>query len=199
MPAKNSPLLLLLALSAGCDRGAPGVEVAVASGDATPSCIGRDVTVLGGELYGAMRGRITATVANTTCRGMPRPAGNGARLQFVHTTGGGRPTEAGDTITVILGIDGLAELETGQGLRTTVTFVDGASARIFSSADAGTCRSDVLSHEPYAASAATLIRGVAYCTTAIPEVNGDGSVRVPELRFSGHVRWASPAAPAGAP
>ena len=191
MPARNSRLLLPLALCAGCqDRGA---EALAGPADAAPgpSCVGPAVTVLGGDVYGSLQRKITATVANTECRGMPRPGNNGARLQFVYQPA--RGTADDTALTVILGVDGLARLATGEGLRTTVTFVDQAGARIFSSADRDTCHSDVTAHEAGPRAGLTLVTGVAYCTAAIPEVNGDGSLRLTELRFSGHIRWPAAA------
>jgi hypothetical protein len=193
MTAGNSRLWLLLALLAGCKEPTADASAPPPGPPPGPSCVGPAVTVLGGEVYGSVQRRITATVANTVCRGMPRPDGNGARLQFVYqpADGAGDDTE----LTVILGIDGLARLGTGQGLRTTVTLVDRAGARIFSSADGDNCHSDVSAHEAGDSDGLTLVTGVAYCTVAIPEVNGDGNVRLSELRFSGHIRW--PAAPPG--
>ncbi|MEO0576173.1 MAG: hypothetical protein AAF004_11980 [Pseudomonadota bacterium] len=153
------------------------------------SCVTTAETVLRGTLHGAVRGTIAADAGTTECRGMPRPREQGLRLQF-RTAGVSRMNLP--PLVLILGIDTLGRGDTGSALRTTVTLIDEDQERFFSTGEQQSCFSDVLKHRALEQDAQSVITGTLWCTAAIPQVNGQRSVRISELDFEGVVSWPEP-------
>ncbi|MEM7611576.1 MAG: hypothetical protein AAF270_07865 [Pseudomonadota bacterium] len=191
--------MITLAILAGCtsepanrQAGSAG-DVAAANGpddtrNASPNaavgCAASVPIVLRGELHGAVRGELVATSATTHCQGMQRPARNGVRLQFRIAKG-----EQISNLTMIVGIDKLGRGDVGEGLRTTLTIIDEDNDRFFSTGEQLSCFSDITENRPRPAANSSAISGIVWCTAAIPQINGNESVRLSELYFSGIVEW----------
>jgi hypothetical protein len=139
------------------------------------------------ELYGALAGQIEWYLDEMQCEGMPRPNGNGARLRF--------SGKAGINSTPIAFIIGIPDLKRGSDaaeLPSNVTVIEESTSRFFSTPNLDSCWTDVEVQWPVEDSD-TLFRidGVLYCISPLPEVNGDASVSIPELRFSGLLDWGA--------
>ena len=139
------------------------------------------------ELYGALAGEIEWTLDEMQCQGMPRPDGAGARLRFA-----GHAGENARPIAFIIGLPGLERDAGGVELPSNVTVIDEQSARFFSTPGLDSCWTDVAAqwsvdddNDRYR------IDGVLYCISPLPEVNGEASLSVPELRFSGILDWSA--------
>jgi len=139
------------------------------------------------ELYGALAGEIEWILDEMQCQGMPRPDGAGARLRFAGVAG-----KNDVPIAFIIGLPGLERDANGVELPSNVTIIDESNARFFSTPGLDSCWTDVEAQwsvddggDRYR------IDGVLYCISPLPEVNGDASVSVPELRFSGILDWSA--------
>lgn len=177
-------IVVSAALATGCDRSAKEAPGPAVSASAVNGCPAVGQAVLTGTLYGALQHELAVAPAAAACQGMPRPAQRGVRLQF-------RVTPAIDRgpLVFIIGIDNVDRDDTGTSIRSTVTIIDEDANRFFSTGDQPSCFSDIQRNRYRAAESASDIEGVLWCTAAIPEVNGEQSVRVTELRFAGRVTW----------
>ena len=137
------------------------------------------------ELYGALGGALDWR-ANLACEGMPRPAGQGARLRL----SGPAPGDEDQQLALILGIRGLERGATGDGLQTHVTLIAEDQGLFFSTTDAASCWTDIAGHAAIDGSMdAYQISGVLYCVAPLPEVNGSKSVTLGELEFAATLNW----------
>jgi len=165
---------------AACDDAAPPAAAEV------PVCgtEGR----LHAEIYGSFRASIDWDAHSLECAGMPRPEGAGARLRFAGTTADGR------SLAFILGLPDLMEGESGSELPTNVTVIEEGAGRFFGSRGANTCWSDIEVHEllPSTESAVYRIAGILYCVAPLADINGNSSISLTELQFSGRLDWAAP-------
>ena len=185
-------LLATIAL-ASCDSSvAPGNEsqspAASLLPDKQPSktACGED-SALKTTLYGALAGDIEWFAADMQCEGMPRPGGAGARLRFAGLVG-----DASLPIAFIIAMPELERGIEGLELASNVTVIDENSSRFFSTADLESCWTDI--ETTYALDESGdrfVIDGVLYCISPLPEVNGDASVSIPEMRFSGLLDWTA--------
>ncbi|MEN7341726.1 MAG: hypothetical protein AAAFM81_02240 [Pseudomonadota bacterium] len=148
------------------------------------ACPSGDLPVISGQLHGGISGDLKAMPGETICNGMARPAARGLRLRFQATT-----IDSDDTLTLIFGIDTLARGDTGSGIRTTVTVIDEENKRFYSTGEQYSCFSDVTRHVESPSANTTQINGVVWCTAAVPELNGNTSIRMPEVQFRGLVQW----------
>ncbi len=139
------------------------------------------------ELYGALAGEIEWSLDEMQCQGMPRPGGAGARLRFSGAAG-----ENELPIAFIIGLPGLERGTDGVELPSNVTVIDEQNARFFSTPGLDSCWTDVEAQWPVDDDSDRYrIDGVLFCITPLPEVNGEASVSVPELRFSGILDWSA--------
>lgn len=143
-------------------------------------------------LYGSLDATIEWTPATLECEGMPRPHGAGARLRFA---GPAASAQGEQRLAFIVALPGLEPGVTGAELPATVTLIDEQGARFFSTGDAEVCWSDVefqraLSDAPDNTRYA--IGGILYCVAPLAELNGDGSVTLVELRYTGQLDWRPP-------
>ncbi len=182
---KNS-LIITLALCAACAKPAATMEPAptVAETATTPGCRVDRPLVLEGDLHGALDIRIAASATEVACRGMPRPADRGVRLQFELPE-----DELHGGIVLIIGIDDVDRAATGQSIRSTVTVIDEGGNRFFSTGTRPSCYTDIARHDYRDSDNVSEIDGVLWCTAAIPQINGADSIRLTELRFAGRVTW----------
>ena len=191
--AHLAALLLATIALASCDTSvAPGNEsqspAASLLPDKQPSktACGED-SALKTTLYGALAGDVEWLAADMQCEGMPRPGGAGARLRFAGLVG-----DASLPIAFIIAMPELERGIEGLELASNVTVIDENSSRFFSTADLESCWTDI--ETTYALDESGdrfVIDGVLYCISPLPEVNGDASVSIPEMRFSGLLDWTA--------
>ncbi len=139
------------------------------------------------ELYGDLRTTLSWDSSELECAGMPRPFGDGARLRFA-----GPAMVDGEErrLAFIVALPALQRGATARELPATVTLIEENNGRFYSNQDSEICWSDVTAQialddgsDDYA------IRGIVYCLAPLVELNGDGSVTLRELRYSGRVSW----------
>jgi hypothetical protein len=180
-------LVLALAVASGAckpvteaEAPAPGAQTRFAS-----SC--GDTGNLRTELYGAVALRIDWGANDFECIGMSRPDGKGARLRFAGVAG-----DDAQRIAIIIAIPDLRRAEDGREFATNVTLIEEGGGRFFSTPDLDNCLTDITALDPLDESGNRYsIGGVLYCVSPLPEVNGETSVSIPELRFVGLVDWST--------
>ena len=143
---------------------------------------------MAGPLFGALAGQLSAHAEPASCAGRTRPGAAGVRLQFR-----AEPTPELPALVVILGIDDLQREQAGNALRTTVTLIDEDAQRFFSTAGQPSCFSDIARHTALRDRLYTELAGTLWCTSAVPALNGTGTVRITGLEFNGVVKWPDPA------
>ncbi len=181
-PAYRGPIAALLLTSV------------VACGDPPPVAreIVGDCASEGGlktELYGALETAIDWQPGQLQCQGMPRPNAAGARLRFAGTaTRGGESTQ----LAIIFGIPALERGKTGKELPTNVTVIDEGLGRFFSTQSTDSCWTDVDSQEESASESRYVISGIVYCVAPLAELNGNSSVLLSDVHFTGLLDWKPP-------
>ncbi|MFQ5609435.1 MAG: hypothetical protein ACE5F8_04110 [Woeseiaceae bacterium] len=136
-------------------------------------------------LYGALAGDIQWRADDMICQGMSRPEGAGARLRFA-----GKAGDPALAIAFIIAIPALERGATATELPTVVTVIEEGKGRFFSTPDLDSCWTDVASQSIIdEANGRSAIDGRLYCISPIPEVQGDASVSIQELSFSGLLDW----------
>jgi len=161
--------------------------VATASLEPSPdlSCVaaGRLETVL----FGAFTGALDWSAADLECTGMPRPNGEGGRLRFA-----GAVEESDRRIAIIIGIPGLRRGTADRELNSNVTLLEEGSGMFFSTSSLGSCWTDVTAQDRLDGSTDKyVITGTVYCVSPLAEVNGDSSLSIPELGFTGLLDWSA--------
>ena len=146
-----------------------------------------NVGQLQAELYGAVAAQIDWSVSDLECAGMPRPNGQGARLRFSGTVGVDERR-----IAIIIAIPDLQRKKTGNEFSSNVTLIEVGSGRFFSTLDLGNCLTDITTLDELDESGDRYsIGGMLYCVAPLAEVNGDSSVSILELHFSGLIDWST--------
>jgi len=75
-------------------------------------------------------------------------------------------------------------------LSSNVTLIEEGGGRFFSTPDIKNCLADIESVTTLDESGDVYsVVGALYCVTPLPELNGDSSVSIPELHFSGLLDW----------
>jgi hypothetical protein len=176
-------LALSLVLSGACRSPAPEATAA------DRLCL--DDGMLVTELHGSLQGPLEWHGDSLECEGMPRPNGEGARLRFA---GPAQEGSAKRSLAFILAMPDLRQGETGKELPTNVTMIDEISGRFFGTQDTDNCWTDIERHEQLAGSEQTNYRvsGIVYCLAPIAELNGNASVMVDEMSFTGRLNWEVP-------
>ena len=142
---------------------------------------------LSATLYGALTGIVEWRAADMQCDGMPRPDGAGARLRFAGTVG-----EEAVPIAFIIALPGLERGAEATELASNVTVIEEGRSRFFSTPDLGSCWTDIEAQSALDDSDVRfVIDGVLYCISPLPEVNGEASLSIPELHFSGQLDWSA--------
>ena len=118
---------------------------------------------------------------------MPRPDGAGIRLRLAAVD-----AATGNELVFIMALPDFERSGRLAEFDANITLIESGSGRFFSTPDTDNCLVDVEavravddSGERYA------ISGALYCVSPLPEVNGDSSVSVPELQFSGLLDWTA--------
>jgi len=184
-PGRCAFALLAAAAAAGCEQPAAEVAARAAAAPAPVYACGRG-GFLDAEVLGAVSMSLDWAAESLSCEGMPRPAGEGARLRFA----GAQGSDA-EGISIIIALPSLQRGATGRELATNATLVIEGDARFFSTSGDDVCWTDVVRNEPLSDDRFA-VSGTLYCIAPLVEVNGDGSVSIPELRFSGLLEWSAP-------
>lgn len=141
--------------------------------------------LLAADLYGAIETRLEWARGDLECTGMPRPEGKGVRLRLA----GPQPDGKAELVFIIA----LPEFRRDSGpaeFDANVTLIEAGAGRFFSTPDTSNCLVDVTAVRALDTPAGSYsIAGTLYCVAPLPEINGDTSVSVPELRFSGLLDW----------
>ncbi len=138
------------------------------------------------SFYGALEGNIDWDADDMSCEGMPRPAGAGARLRFAGSTG-----EDALDIAVIIAIPKLERGKLASDLPSKVTIIEEGKGRFFSTTTLDYCWVDIERAGPVSdAAMTTAVGGTLSCIAPLAETNGDTSVTIGDLRFSGFVDWS---------
>ena len=176
-------LIALLTVSA-CGPAAedPAPEAADIEPESTDrSCI--DGGRLEAELYGAVQGRIDWSGPGVSCEGMPRPDSEGARLRFAgdHTDG---------ELALIVALPGYARRLEGEALTTRLTIIEEGGGRFFATGEAESCWTDIMSNEVISESVEK-VSGRIYCIRPLSQVNGENTLNLRNLEFTGFVDWSA--------
>lgn len=140
------------------------------------------------EIYGAIRASLRWG-EQLVCDGMPRPDGAGARLHFAGFTA----RDGQQPLSLILGLPGLTRGATASEIPTNVTVIAEDQGRFFSTPDTSSCWTDISSQELLVADGDRYrISGILYCVAALAEVNGDSSITLGDMNFSGVLDWNPP-------
>jgi hypothetical protein len=141
--------------------------------------------ILETTLFGALAGEIRWHGNDMSCEGMPRPEGAGARLRFAGTVGDG-----GVDLAIIIALPDLAPATTARELPSKLTLIEEGRGRFFSSGDKPNCWTDVSSQDEVR-DGEYLVTGTVFCIGPLGEVNGDTSVTIEELHFTGRLDWGN--------
>lgn len=191
-PGKNSTTLALLGLTFGlhaCTEPPDPSQSANAEHEVgTPDldCLPSGDGKLSGELFGAVELALQWPNSGTACEGMARPDNGGARLRFSR-----RFSQTDQDLVLIVGISRIANGDTGNGYPANVTLIDERSASFYSNGGVPNCWVDVYQQSPGEGSNVK-IDGILYCSGALAQTQGAGSVRLRDIRFSGQIDWSAP-------
>jgi hypothetical protein len=134
------------------------------------------------RLAGAISAEFTWTGQAFSCESMRRPDSEGVRLRFTGQV-------SGERLAFILAIPELDAGETNS-FDTVVTITVEGSGRFFSTANLGTCFTDVVRNEAVGdAGGDHIVEGTLSCVGPLGEINGDGYADLQEMRFSGIANW----------
>lgn len=137
------------------------------------------------SLFGVLAGDLEWTADRMNCEGMPRPDGNGARLRF-----SGLAPDGEIAIAIIIAVPGLQPAKTAAELPSNVTVIQEGSGRFFSTSDLDSCWTDINEQSAIDEHAGRFsIDGRLYCISPLAEVNGEASISMSELVFSGLIDW----------
>jgi hypothetical protein len=175
-----------MGLATGC-KPAAETEIAIPAAENQPVLLCGNGGHLSTELYGAIEAKLDWDENDLECTGMPRPDGKGARLRFAGLAADGEPS-----LAFIIGIPGLDRNTRSAEFDSNVTLIKEGDGRFFSTPDLDNCLTDIESVQPLDDSGDSYsITGTLFCLSPLPEINGDSSVSIPELRFSGLIDWGA--------
>ena len=143
---------------------------------------------LRGALFGAFEGPLDWHGESIDCQGMPRPDSLGARIRFAGIAG-----DSHASIALIIAIPGLERATTASELPSNVTLIEEGGGRFFSTGDLDSCWTDIerqVAIDPLGDLYS--IDGRLYCIAPLAEVNGESSLSISELSFSGLLDWSAP-------
>jgi hypothetical protein len=180
------PFLAALGLLTAC-KTEPEVQVGAPAPEEEPLLLCGDSGRLSTQLYGVLEAQIDWDKYVLECTGMPRPEGRGARLRFAG------PAAAGElSLAIIIAIPDLVRDTEDTEFGSNVTLIEEGNGRFFSTPDLNNCLTAIDSIEALDDSGDRFsIAGTLYCVSPLPEVNGDSSVSIPELTFSGLLDWGA--------
>jgi hypothetical protein len=176
--------LFALAALAGCKSSAEADAAATQSAEhAEPRC-GTQGYVYA-ELYGALETMLDWREYDLECSGMPRPEGRGARLRFA-----GLGDNEGQRLAIIIAIPEFSGDAAGDDFDSNVTLIEEGNGRFFSTADSNNCLTHIVSVDALDDSGdRQAVVGELYCVSPLAEINGQSSVSIQQMRFSGLLDW----------
>lgn len=169
--------------AAACKPPAESGADAPSSESASHGC--GDNGFLIAEVYGAISASLDWRGANLVCEGMPRPEGRGARLRFAGTVDE-------HPIAIIVAMPELTRQSAGEELASNVTLIEEGSGRFYSTADLDVCLTQIDTMEALDDGGKRhSVTGNVYCVSPLAEVNGDTSISINELSFTGLLDWSA--------
>lgn len=161
----------------------PAGSAADAAGSGPAACV--DGARLDGRLFGAIETTLDWAGDSLDCEGMPRPNDRGARLRFA-----GSPAGDAGGLALIVALPGYTRAATGEAFGARVTVIEEGAGRFFSSGDGEACWADIVSSDSVGEDRERP-SGRIYCIRPLTEVNGDSSLTVGELEFTGIIDWSA--------
>ena len=135
------------------------------------------------SIYGAISASLDWAGQRLNCAGMPRPNGQGARLRFAGSVND-------HPIAIIIAMPGLTRASAGAELASNVTLIEEGNGRFYSTVDLDVCLTQIESMEAIDDGGDRYsVGGSVYCVSPLAEVNGDSSVSLSELTFTGLLDW----------
>jgi hypothetical protein len=179
--------LAVLALLAACEPAAEPEPNAAIPSEEEPVLLCGNEGRLSAELYGAIAIEVDWNKNDLECAGMPRPEGRGARLRFA-----GKTADGDLQLAIIMAIPDLErDVQNGE-FSVNVTLIEEGNGRFFSTPDLNNCLVDITSATGLDDSGDRYsIAGELLCVTPLPEINGDSSVSIPKMLFSGLLDWSA--------
>lgn len=133
-------------------------------------------------MFGSIKTDLKWSATDMTCESMRRPDGAGIRLRFTGDVGHER-------LAIIIAMPDLTSASALGELPSIVTTTVEDSGRFFSTPNLDSCWADVRDQQPIAGQKYQ-ISGTLNCIAPLGELNGDSSVSIPELSFTGIVDWS---------
>jgi hypothetical protein len=178
------PAAVAGALLAACNSGA---DVTGDAEEEESALLCGDGGHLSGQLYGAIETRLDRGRHELECTGMPRPDGKGIRLRLATVD-----SATGNELVFIIAMPGFERGSKPGEFDTNITLIESGNGRFFSTPDTDNCLVDVAAVEAIDESGERYeVSGALYCVSPVPEVNGNSSVSIPELRFAGLLDWTA--------
>ena len=179
--------LAVLTVLAACEPAPDPDSIAAIAPEEEPVLLCGNEGSLSTELYGAVAVRVDWNKNDLECAGMPRPEGRGARLRFA-----GKTAEGDLQLAIIIAVPDLERYAPHGEFSANVTLIEEGNGRFFSTPDLNNCLTEITSMTRLDDSADRyLIKGELYCVTPLPEINGDSSVSIPKMLFSGLLDWGA--------
>ena len=179
--------LAALALLAACQPAAEPDPNAAVAPEEEPVLLCGNEGRLSTDLYGAIAVEVNWNKNDLECAGMPRPAGRGARLRFA-----GKSADGDLQLAIIIAIPDLERGAQNGEFSANVTLIEEGNGRFFSTPDLNNCLVDITSASELDDSGDRYsITGELFCVTPLPEINGDSSVSIPKMLFSGLLDWGA--------
>jgi len=180
-------LLAVLALLAACEPAAEPDPYAAVAPEEEPVLLCGNEGRLSTDLYGAVAVRVEWNKNDLECAGMPRAEGRGARLRFA-----GKSADGDLQLAIIIAIPDLErDVQSGE-FSANVTLIEEGNGRFFSTPDLSNCLVDITSTAGLDDSGRRYsIAGELFCVTPLPEINGNSSVSIPKMLFSGLLDWGA--------
>ena len=178
--------MTVVALLGGC-KTATDSEADVVAVDAQAVLQCGDDGRLSAALYGAIETTLDWSEEQLECTGMPRPEGAGIRLRFA-----GLAEQDVPPIAFIVALPDFERDTSRSEFSSNVTLIDEGSGRFFSTTDLNNCLTEVGAVEALDDSGDRYtVTGALYCVAPLPEVNGNSSVSIRELEFTGLLDWSA--------
>jgi len=179
--------LTVLALLAACEPATESEPIAAIAPGEEPVLLCGNEGHLSTELYGAVAVRVDWNKNDLECAGMPRPEGRGARLRFA-----AKSADGDLQLAIIIAIPDLERDAPLGEFSANVTLIDEGNGRFFSTPDLNNCLTDIASMSGVDDSGDRYsITGELYCVSPLPEINGNSSVSIPKMLFSGLLDWSA--------
>lgn len=179
--------LAVLALLVACEPAADPESIAAVAPGEEPVLLCGNEGRLQTELYGAIAIEVDWNKNDLECAGMPRPEGRGARLRFA-----GKSADGDLQLAIIIAIPELERDAHNGEFSANVTLIEEGNGRFFSTPDLNNCLVDITAMSGLNDSGDRYsIAGELFCVTPLPEINGDSSVSIPNMLFSGLLDWSA--------